>query len=169
MLAMGMTGRPHGIKGEIGVNWHGEYIPRPGDTVYLQKPKGDILPYEVANVRQHKGRLLLTLVGVIDRNGAEALKDMPVLLPRDAVAQPGEDEAFLADLPGCRVFLENGEPLGVIDHLEMPAGQLVWAIKDATAREILFPATPEFIHKLDMQKREAIIAPPPGLLDIYRA
>lgn len=169
LLRMGVVGRPHGIKGELGLDWHGEAAPKAGEAIYLQAGAAEPRLWRVSGSRWHKGRLLLSLEGVADRTEAEALKGQIALMPRSSVPPPDEGEAFVADLPGCRVLQPDGKEIGVIDHVEFPAGRMIWAIRDGAGREILFPAEPEFIEDLDMDERAAIVSPPPGLLDIYSA
>lgn len=169
LLAMGRVGRPHGIKGEIGVDWAGEFIPKAGQVVFLQAGDSDPEPWKIAASRNHNGKLLLTLEGVADRTKADSLKGRTVLLPRESLPEPAEDEAFVQDLPGFAIHLPDGQALGILDRVEFPAGQMVWAILDQDGKEILFPAYPDFIKSIDKSQRKAVIDPPPGLLEIYRA
>lgn len=169
LLQMGVTGRPHGIKGEIGVNWHASAPPRAGDHLLFQDGAATPVSMRVVSSRMHNGRLLLTLDGIDDRTKADALKGQKILMRREQLPDPEEDEAFVEDLPGCSVYLANGVRLGTLDHVEFPASQMIWSIHTPEGREILFPAESCFIKALDMEKREAIIDPPPGLLEIYGA
>lgn len=169
LLQMGVAGRPHGIKGEIGVNWQAEVPPGSGDQLLFQAGDASPVPRRVVSSRMHNGRLLLTLDGIDDRTKADALKGQKILMRREQLPPPGDDEAFAEDLPGCSVYLVDGSPLGILDHVEFPAGQMIWSIHTPEGREILFPAEPCFIKALDMKKREAVIEPPPGLLEIYGA
>lgn len=168
-LKMGLVGRPHGIKGEISLDWQGEYTPAPGDSIWFGKDIDHIHSYTVKSARQHKDRMLMTLEGVQDRNAADALKGSLAFLRRSDLPPPGEDEEFLADLVGCQILDTNGDILGILDHLEFPAGQMLWSILDPSGKEILFPAREEFIENIDIARREIKISPPAGLLDIYRA
>lgn len=90
--------------------------------------------------RMHKGRPLLLLEGITDRNMAEALRGQKILLDRADLPEPGEDEAYLEDLLGCDVLLPEGRRLGRLDHFEYPAGQEIWAIVTDQGDEVLFPA-----------------------------
>lgn len=166
---MGAMGRAHGIRGEIGVDWKGETGLSPGDAIYLQAGNAAPAPWQVEKVRIHNGRMLLSLQGINDRTAAERLTGAKIYLPRAAVPPPAEDEAFVADLLGCEVFLVDGEPVGRLGHVEFPGGKMIWAIETPEDREILFPAEPQFIEKLDMENRRIVIDPPAGLLDIYSA
>lgn len=169
LLRMGRAGRAHGIKGEIGVDWRGEFTPEPGDEIYLQAGDGKPRPMRILSRRIHKDRLLLGLEGIDDRSKAESLTGMTILVSRDAIPPPEEDEAFAEDLPGCDVYLPDGSFLGKLDGVDFPAGQMIWTIMDSANSEILFPADPGFINSLDMENRRVVIDPPPGLLEIYRA
>lgn len=117
--------------------------------------------------RMHKGRPLLLLEGITDRNMAEALRGQKILLDRADLPEPGEDEAYLEDLLGCDVLLPEGRRLGRLDHFEYPAGQEIWAIVTDQGDEVLFPARPEFITGFDLAARTVSIDPPEGLLEIY--
>lgn len=166
---MGVIGRPHGLAGEVTLRWEGEEIPEPGQEIFLGGDTQSLNPYKVKSLRMHKGFPLLGLEGVTNRDEAEALRGAIVYIPRSRLAQPGEDEAWLEDLIGARIFLADGSELGKLDHLEFPAGQELWSIRAESGKEILFPARPEFIEAIDAQKGRVTIAPPPGLLDIYLA
>lgn len=168
LLHLGRIKRAHGIKGELELDWAGEYVPKAGDPIFigdLDNPK----ELQVVKVRRHNGRLLLLLKQVDNRNDAENLIGKYVFLPRCELPPLEEDETFLADLPGCRVLLPGGEEIGILDHLEFPAGKTVWAINSAKGHEILFPAVDDFIKAIDLKKNEIVIDPPAGLLDIYNA
>lgn len=168
-VLMGVIGRPHGLAGEVTLRWEGEEVPEAGQEIFLGGELETLSPYRVKSLRMHKGFPLLGLEGVTNRDEAEALRGENIYIPRAHLAQPGEDEAWLEDLIGARIFLEDGIEVGKLDHLEFPAGQELWAIRTESGREILFPARPEFIETIDVENGVVTIAPPPGLLDIYLA
>lgn len=168
LLHLGRFGRPRGVKGAITADWFGERLPVAGMTVF-SSGAGQPRPYLLRAVQRHNGRLILGLDGIDDRNKASMLTGQEIFLPREALGPLAENEFFLADLPGCLVFLEDGSLLGALDHIEYPAGLEVWSIKAEKQPEILFPARPEFIVSIDPVRKKIVIAPPDGLLDIYRA
>jgi 16S rRNA processing protein RimM len=49
----------------------------------------------------------------------------------------------------------------------MVAGQEMWTIRTQKGSEVLFPAREELVPELDLRAREAVIDPPPGLLEVY--
>jgi len=70
----------------------------------------------VAGRRQGKG-VVARLEGVDDRDTAAGLVGMRVLVDRRQFAAPGDGEYYWADLVGLEVCTEQGESLGVVDHL----------------------------------------------------
>ena len=67
--------------------------------------------------------------------------------------------------------LEDGTVVGELENVDFPAGQEMWVIRAPEKEggyEILFPAVPEFVRDIDLTAETATIAPPEGLLDLYR-
>ena len=75
--------------------------------------------------------------------------------------------ACTKDVLGFAVILPDGSRLGVLDHVEYPAGLEVWSIVTDDGKEVLFPAEASFIEGFDLEGECIHIAPPEGLLDIY--
>ena len=57
--------------------------------------------------------------------------------------------------------------IGVITAVAAPAGQELWTITTPAGEEVLLPAVPEFVLDIDLTAEIVVIAPPPGLLDLY--
>ena len=168
-LHMGTLARPHGIKGEICINWHADSPLLSDMPLWLQGGRGEPRPVKALAVRMHKGRPLLLLEGVADRTAAEALRGCRLLTRREALPEPDGNEVYLEDLVGFDVFLPDGSRLGALDHFEYPAGQELWVILTDQKREVLLPGRPEFIIGFDLEAGAVHIDPPDGLLDIYLA
>lgn len=168
LLMMGFVGKPHGIKGEVSIIWHGEESPIAGMTIFLQH-EGHTVQYEILSLKEHKNRYIFRLKGVEDRSAAEALNGAQIYVARENLPELEEDEAYLHDLVGYELFLNNGEMVGKLDHVEFPANKIIWAITASDGHEILFPAESQFIISFDHKRQRIYIDPPPGLMDIYRA
>ncbi len=167
-ILMGILTRPHGIKGEMCVDWYAEMPLRPNAySFYLQSAQEAPRPVRILSARQHKERPLVLLEGVPSRTEAELLRGLKILVRKQEMPDLDEGEAYLHDLLGCRILLEDGTYLGILEYVEFPAGQEIWTIRTPDDREILFPAVEEFIHSFDEDTAEVRICPPPGLLDVY--
>ena len=168
-VLLGVVARPHGIRGELAVDWYAEANPGDFPRLWLCRRGEEPRAVALAASRQHKGRPLVTLEGVTSRDEAEALRGAALCVPRADLPAPPEGEVYLADLMGADVVLPDGSRLGRLDHVELPAGREVWAIRTDDGREILFPAQADFIRSFDLAGRKVCIDPPPGLLDVYLA
>ena len=65
----------------------------------------------------------------------------------------------------------DGEVIGELEDIDFPAGQEMWVIRAPESEggyEILLPAVPEFVLDIDLDAEVVTIAPPEGLLDLYR-
>ncbi|MBG3877806.1 16S rRNA processing protein RimM, partial [Desulfovibrio oxamicus] len=134
----------------------------------LRPGRGAPRPHTVAAVRRHQGRPLVLFEGIADRSAAETLRGMHVLVPKDRLPEPAEDEVYLHELLGLRVLLHDaGTMLGTLDDVQMPGGQEVWSIRTADGKEVLLPAVEEFVASIDLDAREVRITPPPGLIELY--
>jgi 16S rRNA processing protein RimM len=174
-IIVGDVVRPHGIRGELVVDSHAEssaYFAR-GSTLRLSPPSdpGRGRDYVVRAARPHQGRILVTFENVPDRNMAETLRGLAVCVPSERLVPAGDDEVLLQDLFGLRVRLAGAGPndpdLGVIEDIRDFGGPEIWVIRDGKGREILFPATDDFVPDIDLDAGFVVIDPPPGLLDLY--
>ena len=127
-IHMGTLARPHGIKGEICVDWYADSPSLLDGPFWLQAGDAPPRPARARSWRMHKGRPLLLLEGVTDRNDIEALRGQKILVDRDLLPPVDEDEVYVEDVLGFAVILPDGSRLGVLDHVEYPAGLEVWSI-----------------------------------------
>lgn len=170
-VLVGGVVKPHGIRGEFCIKSYAD-SPSLFDTVpaiYLQDGKNRPEPFEIRSWRVHKGMILCTLKGVDDRDRAETLRGRSVLV-READLPPLEDgEAYLYQMEGCRVVLEDGTPIGVLVGFYDTPGQETMVIHDDRKREILLPAVAEFVLDVNLDAETITVRPPEGLLDLYLA
>lgn len=170
-IELGVLLRPHGIKGEICMEWYADSPSLLNGPLRLQLGNRPPQPVTIASWRMHKGRPLVLLEGIADRTAAESLRGARLLVDRDNLPPPDDNEVYVEDLLGCAVLLPDGSRLGVLDHVEYPApDKEIWSIRTPDGKEILFPAEDCFISGFDLADPDAptvTIDPPPGLLDLY--
>ncbi len=134
--------------------------------VYLcfggQRPKR----FALRSARVRSDLVLLELEGLAAREQSKQWLGSEVLVRKRDLPQ-GKESVFLADLPGTRVFLEDGTWVGTIHLADNRTGQEIWTITGPQEEEILFPAREEFILDLDLEAGTAVIDPPEGLLALY--
>ncbi len=175
-VIVGDVVRPHGIRGELCIDSHADSpsLFARGARLRLAPPAdpGRGRDYAVLAAREHKGRILATLEGVPDRNAAETLRGLAVWVRLEDLPPPDPDDVFLHELPGLRVRLASSaatDPdLGVIEDIQDAGGAELWIIRDSQGREILFPVADELVPEIDLDAGFVVIAPPPGLLELYQ-
>lgn len=121
----------------------------------LLDARGERAEAEVTEASMHREQLRVALDTVADRNAAERLVGTWVLVPREAVAPPGEREHFRDDLVGFEVRnLEEAE-LGTLSHfVDLPAG----AVMVVRGRgEHWIPAVPTYLRRVDRQARRLTV------------
>jgi 16S rRNA processing protein RimM len=172
-LVVGRISRPHGVRGELAVEVR-------TDDPELRLATGAVLdtdpaaagPLTIASTRWHQGRLLVQFEGLDDRNDADQLRG--VLLVVDSaeledVADP--DEFRDHQLIGLAVLTMDGDQVGeVTDVLHYGQDLLVVAGHGERAgTEIMIPFVSAIVPEVDIAAGQVRIDPPPGLIDPHDA
>ena len=106
LLEVGHVLKAHGVKGEIRIAFNADSPALLSGFIYLQKKTDRILPirHNVYRRRSERGSLLLCLEGIEDRDAAEALRGMRILVPRQRLPRLPAGELYLSELPGLEVW-----------------------------------------------------------------
>ena len=88
-----------------------------------------------------------------------------VLVSQEELRDLAGDGLYFFQIEGSSVITKSGEYLGkVIDVLNIPENDLL--VIELEGREILVPFTSEICTQVDVEKKEIVIDPPPGLLEL---
>jgi 16S rRNA processing protein RimM len=149
-LAIGQVIRAHGLRGEVSIKVLTEFPERFKTTrqVYLGN-EYQATPYRLESFRWHQQNILLTLAGIINRTQAEALVGQWVQVPLTEAMPLPEGSYYLYQLIGLPVQTVEGELLGVISDILETGANDVYVVKQ-DGREILLPAIPDVIKKVDL-------------------
>lgn len=166
-IQIGLVIKPHGLRGEVCVEYFADSPSLLQETVWLKQGKGPVTECAVLGTRKHKGRELLLLDNCTDRDAAEALRGTKVYLPKEMLPELSEDEIYVHMLEGLTVLDDAGTPIGTIEDFQFNGESEVWVIRTPQKKEVLFPATQEFVSNIDVDAGTVTITPPPGLLELY--
>jgi 16S rRNA processing protein RimM len=168
-LVVGRITRPHGVRGELVVEVR-------TDDPDLRLAPGAVLvtapeaagPLTVTRARWHSGRLLLSFDGVADRDQADHLRGVMLVVDSaelEDIADPDEFRDY--QLIGLAVIGPGGEHVGeVADVLHYGQDLLVVAGSGKRAgAEIMVPFVAELVPVVDLEAGRLVIDPPAGLLD----
>ncbi|MBN1426082.1 16S rRNA processing protein RimM [Candidatus Fermentibacteria bacterium] len=168
MIALAKVRRPHGLDGAFTVDLltsDPERIREVG-TVRLgrtdEETRGD--EFHVQSVRNHGRQVIVTLEGIADRAAAEAMRDMLLLIPEDAMAPLARGEYYQHQIIGCTVVDEAKTMLGVVaEVLEMPAQDVYVVVRGDHTWWL--PAAKALIMDIDVSLQRITVRALDGLLD----
>lgn len=136
-------------------------------TWWLDKP--ELRDVEVMQAKDHSGDTVARLMGVADRNAAEALKGATVQVSRSYFPPLSDGEYYWVDLIGLAVENLQGELLGQVTDLMdngahpilrvAPAESGNGADKDADnkAPEMLIPFVDHYVQAVDQQAKKITV------------
>jgi 16S rRNA processing protein RimM len=168
-LVTGRIARPHGVRGEVIVEVRTDDPDlrfAPGSVVTKETAVAG--PLTIAQARWHSGRLLVQFKGYEDRNVADELRGVLLLVDSadlEDVADP--DEFRDHQLIGLAVSTVSGEPVGTVaDVLHHGQDLLVVSGSGTLAgSQIMIPFVAPLVPVVDLKAGLLQIDPPPGLLD----
>ncbi len=167
-LILGEILRPHGVRGELRMRMMTDYPERITSlqSVYLGAgPDAPIAKrHTVEHMRMHQGYGLVTLEAITDRDQAETVRGLFVMVRIEDAVPLEEDEIYLYQLIGMIVRTDDGLELGKItDVLETGAND-VYIVNGTERGEILIPAIDEAILETNVDNGIMTVKLPDGLL-----
>jgi 16S rRNA processing protein RimM len=135
-------------------------------TWWLSKPEnsGELRDVEMIQAKGHGGEVVAQLMGVADRNLAEAMKGLAVQISRRHFPPLSDDEFYWVDLIGLAVVNLEGEHLGeVADLMDNGAHPILRvAVSQAgepgtTQQETLIPFVDQFVKTVDQGTKKITV------------
>ena len=130
-LVLGRIAGVFGVRGEVRLllyNPEGEWLFEGVRDVTLRAPDGHGQPARL-RVRPGAGRRVLgTVEGVGDRDGARVLIGWEIVVPRAALPEPEPGSWYVEELLGCAVRTRDGRALGTLTQIHPGAPVDVWEV-----------------------------------------
>ncbi len=165
-VTIGRIGRVRGVKGEMVV------IPLTDDpdrffglkNIMISK-RESTREFHIEGARKLAGRILLKLQEIQTPEEAKYLVGGFVEIEKENLIKLSEGSYFVFDLIGLEVITAQGVKIGRVNEvISLPAND-IYVVK-GEAKQYDIPATKEVVKKIDLKKRELIIEPIAGLLEI---
>lgn len=151
-IKVGTILRPHGIKGEILIQFNRENPERILEVPYVVV-ENEVDVYEIESFRAHKKNYIMKLSGIDHINQVERWHGRQLFVdewPEEALA---EDEYYVEDLVGMEVIDETGRRIGqLVSVMETPANEIY--LVDGPFGEVMIPAVGEFILEISLSSRQ---------------
>ena len=159
--------RTRGNKGEILVESLTDFPDR-FDTleeVWLEFDNGSLQKIALDFTWEHKGRRIFKFTGIDTISSAEKLVGCMVQIPREQAVRLPAGTYFDHDLVGCSVDDTQGKHLGFVEDILRISGNNQLVVKNGS-REFLIPAVKRICTRISIEKKEILVDPPEGLLDL---
>jgi len=171
-LIVGSVVRAHGVRGEVVI-----YVTtdEPEDRYVagsvLRTDPATAGPLTIESVRTHtaggRPQLLIHFDGVYDRDAAERLRGVKLLIDASEVTLSDDpDEFHDFQLVGLRVELTGGEVVGEITRVTHGPGADMLVVRRPDGRQTLVPFVHAIVPEVDVPGGRVRITPPEGLLDL---
>lgn len=175
-LVVGRVVKAHGVRGELVVEVrtdspHDRFTP--GARLIGRPGRGKTVPDReviVEAARDHSGRLLVRLAGVTDRDAADALRGMLLLVDSASLpATDDPDEFHDHQLVGLRALDTSGAEIGEVTEVVHTAGGELLTVRLPDGVDALVPFVTAIVPEVDLASGTCVIDPPEGLLDLGSA
>jgi 16S rRNA processing protein RimM len=182
-LVVGRIGRPHGVRGEVTVEVRTD---DPDDRFAagraLATNPAESGPLTVERVRWHSGRLLVNFAGIQDRDAADGLRGVLLVIDSADLPPSGDaDEFYDHELIGLAAVTVDGMKIGVVTEVRhlgqdllvigrsageiaQAAGQPAGGPAGGKDDEVMVPFVAALVPEVDVGAGRIVIDPPPGLL-----
>ena len=159
--------RTRGLKGEIVAELLTDFPERFEHLSEIFAVRsGEKKSLELENHWLQNDRIILKFAGYDDIESAKSLIGFDFALPEAERMQLSENEYYGWELEGCSVVVEDGPKLGIVRGLLRTGGVELLVVEDEAAREHLIPMVQSMVVKIDISRKEVLIDPPEGLLDL---
>ncbi len=165
-VTIGRISRVRGLKGGMVV------VPLTDDPQRFLKLQKVIISKEentkefvVEGAREFKGKVLLKLKQVESPEEVKKLVGGFIEIEKDQLVELPEERYFIFDIVGLFVITTKGQKIGKVKEvISLPANDLYLVEGDKKLYHI--PAIKKVVKRIDLEKKEMIIEPIEGLLDL---
>lgn len=151
---VGQIVNTHGIKGEVKVmvlTNDANNFKRYGKVCVEGQWK------KIESVKFQKDRVILKLEGINSMNDAETYKQKYLEVLRSDEPELEDDEYYIQDIIGAKVFDTEGKNLGEIaDVIQTKNNDVYWIKKP---KELLIPVLEDIVLEIDVDEKKVIIRP----------
>ncbi|MCL4377453.1 MAG: ribosome maturation factor RimM [Actinobacteria bacterium] len=167
---VGIIGKPHGLRGEVILKFITDYpyCCEKGTIFYLDKDRKESLEVqEIKNIDvKIKNSAIVKFKNIENRNCAEKIRGFNLF--RDEMASPVlvEDEFWIDDLIGCKVYTEDGLYIGTVadivknianDNILIKRDSNSINIKGIGENEFFIPLIDDYIKSIKPEEKKILL------------
>jgi len=156
LVCVARIGAVHGVRGAVKL-WTFTEDPFAVQRYGPLQTKDGTRCFELTQVREAKGHLVVSLKGVTTRDEAERLNGVELYVAREKLPETDEDEYYHTDLIGLAAVTTAGEPLGrVVAIHNFGAGDII-EIAPPGGPTLLLPFSNAVVPEVDLDVGHVVI------------
>lgn len=166
MIRIGTIVNTFGIKGECKVKAHTDFIDerfKKGSKVYIQFNEESI-PVIIAQVKEHKGMLLIQFEDWMNINDVEKYKGCDIQIRKEQQHALKQGEFYFYELKDMLVYDQNNNKIGIVEQVEESHAHNNLRVLKEDGTTCLIPFIPAFINQVDKNKKEIVVNVIEGLV-----
>lgn len=165
-LRVGVIASTHGLKGEVKVFPTTDNPERFRDLKEVILDTGhEYKSLHVTGVKFFKNQVILKFREFQDINEIEQYKGKDLLVTRDQAVPLEENENFITDLIDMEVYTDEDKRLGILRDVLQTGANDVYVVETEEGKEVLLPAIPSCILKVDVEEARMTVHILEGLLE----
>ncbi len=170
-LEVGRITVPHGLQGEVRVlplTDRNERFDNLRECFLTSPDEKEHRPVKLLQTRAQPPFILVTIEGITNRETAEKLRGWFLSVDRANAVELPPGSWFVCDLIGLTVVDARYGVLGKLKDISQQTAQDVYIVALKGQPDVLFPAAPDFIRKIDPEAGRIETELPDGLVELYR-
>jgi 16S rRNA processing protein RimM len=168
-IAIARIARTRGNRGEVLADLYTDFPDRFNllREVWLESDAGHRQLVTLESSWEHKGRRVFKFAGTNDISSAEAYVGFWIKVPASQAMPLPEGTYFDHDLIGCAVDDTGGNRIGIVEEVLHIGGNNCLVVRGLD-REFLIPAVASICINISTEKKQILVDPPEGLMDLSK-
>lgn len=168
VFKIGKIGKPHGVKGEVSLMFEDDVFDRVDADYLVLLIDGILVPFFFEEYRFKSDETALVKFCDIDtKEQAQELTGCDVYFSRK-LSEDGREDMSLNEAENFKLLdANNGNSLiGTVKSVDYSTVNTLFNVETPDGKEIMIPASEDFIVDIDTEKHFIVVDLPEGLLDL---
>lgn len=168
VFKIGKIGKPHGVKGEVSLMFEDDVFDRVDADYLVLLIDGILVPFFFEEYRFKSDETALVKFCDIDtKEQAQELTGCDVYFSRK-LSEDGREDMSLNKAENFKLLdANNGNSLiGTVKSVDYSTVNTLFNVETPDGKEIMIPASEDFIVDIDTEKHFIVVDLPEGLLDL---
>ena len=168
VFKIGKIGKPHGVKGEVSLMFKDDVFDRVDADYLVLLIDGILVPFFFEEYRFKSDETALVKFCDIDtKEQAQELTGCDVYFSRK-LSEDGREDMSLNEAENFKLLDANNDNslIGTVKSVDYSTVNTLFNVETPDGKEIMIPASEDFIIDIDTEKHFIVVDLPEGLLDL---